>query len=59
MEADLKVRGILYNRIFAVNKIDTELLVDYEVWNKLITELPADYQLPDMAALASIISVKE
>ncbi|QCT02856.1 zinc finger (CCCH type) protein, putative [Paenibacillus algicola] len=37
----------LYNRWFAVQTSNPELLVDYVVWNQIVSALPKDYVLPD------------
>ncbi|MNP81469.1 hypothetical protein D3C76_1798320 [compost metagenome] len=42
------ITGDLYNRIFAVQTSNSEVLVDYAVWNQIFAGLPEDYLLPDM-----------
>lgn len=48
-DGSIKVIGDLYNRIFAVQTSNPEVLVDYAVWNLIFEGLPKDYKLPDMA----------
>jgi hypothetical protein len=42
-----RVIGDLYNALFAVQTTNLDVLVDYEVWNRIKTSLPKDYLLPD------------
>lgn len=42
-----KIIGDLYNALFAVQTTNLDVLVDYEVWNRIKTSLPKDYMLPD------------
>ncbi|WP_308637940.1 hypothetical protein [Paenibacillus silvisoli] len=50
------VKGDLYNRIFDSQSPDPALLVDYEIWNKILAELKkADgYKLPDRQVLSTM-----
>ncbi|WP_169456502.1 hypothetical protein [Paenibacillus pinihumi] len=41
------VTGDLYNRIFQQQISNPEVQVDYEVWTRINTLLPAHYSLPD------------
>ncbi|RCX19783.1 hypothetical protein DFP94_104238 [Fontibacillus phaseoli] len=47
----VQVPGDLYNRIFAIQATQPELMVEYSVWNQIFANLPRDYQLPDLQVL--------
>jgi hypothetical protein len=47
METSRIVIGDLYNSLFAVQTSNPDLMVDYEVWNKIKASLPAGYTIPD------------
>ncbi|HUC93811.1 MAG TPA: hypothetical protein VMS09_17645 [Paenibacillus sp.] len=48
------VTGDLYNRIFAVQTSNPEVVVDYTVWNRIFASLPRDYLLPDLPVITFI-----
>lgn len=52
MDPNLQVRGDLYNRIFTSKMLESDIWVDYQVWNQLFAALPDDYKVPDMTVLA-------
>ncbi|NMO95872.1 hypothetical protein [Paenibacillus lemnae] len=41
------VMSDLYNRVFAVQVSNPDLMVDYVIWNRILSQLPRDYVLPD------------
>jgi hypothetical protein len=48
---EILVIGDLYNRLFHVPSSNPELLVEYELWTQLSTNLPPGYVLPDYPLL--------
>lgn len=43
----------LYNRLFARQVSNPEILVDYAVWNRIKSQLPKDYVLPDFLVICN------
>lgn len=41
------VMSDLYNRLFAVQVSNPEVIVDYVIWNRIKSQLPKDYLIPD------------
>jgi hypothetical protein len=44
-----QVLGDLYNALFTGQFSNPEILVDYEIWNRIKVSLPKNYSLPDTA----------
>ena len=53
------VIGDLYNRIFAVQNSNPDILVDYEVWNAIFKSLPRNYTLPDLQVIGGLGTAKK
>ncbi|MBP3966817.1 hypothetical protein [Paenibacillus lignilyticus] len=51
------VKGDLYNRIFADQTPDPGVIVDYEVWNRILAglRLANGYKLPDWHVLSTMV----
>ncbi len=56
MEERFMVTGDLYNRIFAVQISNPNIVVDYAVWNAIFKSLPRSYRLPDLPVTAVLES---
>lgn len=41
------VMSDLYNRLFAFQVSNPDVIVDYVIWNRIKSQLPKDYIIPD------------